>query len=623
MPLVARRISAVLTASAALIAFGGWYVVAARAGMHAEVDDPLFTNVRASFATDLDSLNGALANFAHEVQSGADGAERRAAYRRARRAYKHAEGWLEFYSPAAAAALNSTRRDIEDDDAPLPSSLARAGFPALERLLADTPPRDDSLILVTLAMRPAIANTARQLASLSISEAQILELARMEIARVATLGISGFDARRGDADIPENASALDGIRDVLRAAARRHWTTTARREALARACVLLDSASANLRAARSFDTFNRLAFIVAYEEPAARAVDALRRVIDAAAIRIPRPWRVDAASVYEANAFDPRAYAPSAVPPDAPALVALGRALFNDRRLSGNGARTCATCHDPARAFTDGVARHASLRDPGSRVARNTPTLLNAALQPVQFDDARAATLEDQIVAVLASPAEMGSSVDAATARVAADPSDRWRFSMAFADSARPGVTPLRLRLALAAYVRSLTRLRSPFDRAVQGDTLAMSAGQRRGFTIFMGRAGCGTCHYPPLFSGVLPPLYLDDEAEVIGAPASRQGASVDADSGRMRIDHRPEHLYAFKTPSLRNVAVTAPYMHNGVFTTLDDVIAFYVHGGAVGAGANLPNQTLPPDSLRLSPRDRQDLVAFLRALTDTATVQR
>ena len=180
-----------------------------------------------------------------------------------------------------------------------------------------------------------------------------------------------------------------------------------------------------------------------------------------------------------------------------------------------------------------------------------------------------------------------------------------------------------RLRLALAAYVRSLTRLRSPFDRAVRGDTLAMSAGQRRGFTIFMGRAGCGTCHYPPLFSGVLPPLYLDDEAEVIGAPASRQGASVDADSGRMRIDHRPEHLYAFKTPSLRNVAVTAPYMHNGVFTTLDDVIAFYDHGGAVGAGANLPNQTLPPDSLRLSPRDRQALVAFLRALTDTATVRR
>jgi len=134
-----------------------------------------------------------------------------------------------------------------------------------------------------------------------------------------------------------------------------------------------------------------------------------------------------------------------------------------------------------------------------------------------------------------------------------------------------------------------------------------------------MGKGGCGTCHFAPLFSGNTPPRYLASDVEVIGAPASpKWPLRLDPDSGRARIDHLASHLHAFKTPSLRNVALSAPYMHNGAFRTLDDVVAFYDHGGAQGLGAPIANQTLSADSLHLTLSERHAIVAFLGALTDT-----
>jgi cytochrome c peroxidase len=255
----------------------------------------------------------------------------------------------------------------------------------------------------------------------------------------------------------------------------------------------------------------------------------------------------------------------------------------------------------------------------GIPVARNTPTLINAGLEPLQFADARAATLEDQVIEVLRSAAEMGSSIDRASRTVARDSSYRHQFARAFNSGDRDGATALHLRQALAAYVRTLVTLDSRFDRAVHGDTAVFSADERRGFNLFMGKAGCGTCHFAPLFSGNTPPRYVASDAEVIGTSLSPSRLSMlDPDSGRAKIDHRPEHLRAFKVPSLRNIALTVPYMHNGAFETLDDVMHFYEIGGGAGAGARLSNQTLPADSLKLGRAERKQVIAFLRTLTDT-----
>ena len=191
----------------------------------------------------------------------------------------------------------------------------------------------------------------------------------------------------------------------------------------------------------------------------------------------------------------------------------------------------------------------------------------------------------------------------------------------ALGTSGDTAVSGRTLRLAVAAYVRSLTAMNSPFDRAVHGDEAALSAEAREGFTLFMGPAKCGTCHFAPLFSGALPPTMMENEPEVIGVPARdvRRRATIDPDSGRYTVRRIDQHLHAFKTPTLRNVALTAPYMHNGVFPTLESVVDFYDGGGGAGIGARLAHQTLPADSLRLTPPQKRAIVAFMKALTDTS----
>jgi cytochrome c peroxidase len=199
-----------------------------------------------------------------------------------------------------------------------------------------------------------------------------------------------------------------------------------------------------------------------------------------------------------------------------------------------------------------------------------------------------------------------------------ADRDYRARFAHAFGDRGddSASVTPLRVRQALAAYERSLIGMSSRFDRAVRGDTSAITADERRGFNLFVGKAGCGSCHFAPLFGGVAPPLYVASDVEVIGTPAAPNSVRFDADSGRGAIDHRADHIRAFKVPSLRNVAVTAPYMHNGTFLTLRQVMDFYEGGGAHG---RLPNQTLATESLHLTPSERDAVIAFLQTLTDSS----
>src|SRR5262249_10568970 len=152
--------------------------------------------------------------------------------------------------------------------------------------------------------------------------------------------------------------------------------------------------------------------------------------------------------------------------------------------------------------------------------ARNTPTLINAALQPTLFDDSRVFTLEDQATDVLGSRNEMGGSLKTAAAAVQLREDYKDGFAKAFGVARDTAVTPRRLRLALAAYVRSLRATNSRFDRAARGDLSALTAEERDGFTVFMGKAKCGTCHFAPLFNGATPPWLTESEPEVIGVPS-------------------------------------------------------------------------------------------------------
>jgi cytochrome c peroxidase len=575
----------------------------------------------AAYLDRLDSLDVALAELADPRIAG-DPVLVQDAFRRVRAAYKRVEYLLEFEDPVRAAALNAPALTLVSEDDPT-LEIPPRGLQVIEALVFPQPHEDfagagraeveRTRLVVGLVRRDAAARPTRPW--------EIpFRAARMEVARIVTLGLAGFDATVSKDGVVEAAHALRGVQEGLRAYERAmlREDSTGWRD-LTRA---LESAILALEAGSDFDRFDRLEFLVGHGGPITRGLARLQRSLGVAEPSQPDPWSPGATDIFAAGAIDPGWFAPDFAPDPTPELVTIGRQLFFDSRLSSSQRRSCATCHRPELAFTDG--QPVATVDSGHGRVRNTPTLLNAGLQLAQFADQRAAFLELQFADVMANPREMALEPEAATRRLRADTALLTRFAAALDRPAEQALTEQSLSIAVAAYVRSLQALDSRFDRAARGDTSAITTSERRGFNLFMGKAACGTCHFAPVFGGALPPAYLESEAEVIGVPARAETKvpAVDEDLGVYAIDSAPLHRHAFKTPTVRNVGLTAPYMHNGVFGTLEEVVDFYDGGGGNGLGMNLPNQTLPTDSLGLSEDEKRDLVSFMLALTDSSALR-
>ncbi len=298
--------------------------------------------------------------------------------------------------------------------------------------------------------------------------------------------------------------------------------------------------------------------------------------------------------------------------------IALGKLLFFEKGLSSNKQRSCASCHVPGKAFTDGLKTSVAL-DGHSPLARNAPTIWNAALQRNLFVDSRSRTLEEQVMQVLSNALEMSGSAQAVATDIIQRPAYKHLYQKAYKTTDTQKAAE-NICNAIACYERTLIALNSRFDKHMNG-TPTLTKREVNGFNLFMGKAKCGSCHFMPLFSGAKPPRFFYMESEVLGVPKSNSKQTVlDGDSGRYLSTKYEVHLFAFKTPSLRNVALTAPYMHNGVFNTLEEVVDFYNNGGGKGLGIAPANQTLPFDNLKLTKRESADLVQFMKALTDTST---
>jgi len=310
--------------------------------------------------------------------------------------------------------------------------------------------------------------------------------------------------------------------------------------------------------------------------------------------------------------------------------VSLGRELYFDKRLSVDGTVSCATCHDPANAFTD----HTVLAIGASSKfgARNAPTILNAMFAELLFWDGRAASLEEQAKQPLTSPFEMGlRSNDAVVAQVVAVPDYREMFRRVFRQE---GITIDSIVKAIAAYERTQLSGNSPFDRFISGDTNAITEAQKRGWELFKGKAKCIECHAfttsSPFFtdfkfhnSGIgvndneLHELTHRAEKMTLSDPRGHIDASVNAhqkdfsELGRFLVTRRSKDIGAFKTPTLRDVELTTPYMHDGSIKTLLDVVRFYNRGGK-----NNPNLDEKLRPLNLNEEEMSNIVEFMRALT-------
>lgn len=305
--------------------------------------------------------------------------------------------------------------------------------------------------------------------------------------------------------------------------------------------------------------------------------------------------------------------------PVTPARVRLGRTLFADPRLSADGSLSCQSCHRPDQGFA--FAQPLSPAFPTRAERRKVPTLINVAYKRPLLWDGRVDDLDTQPLATIADRIHFNNDPDIVAADLARDGSYPALFREAFGS---PEVTAARIAQAIAAYERTLVFDESRFDRYMDGDRAALSEAETRGLALFAGKAACAACHNGPNLTddhfhniGV-PDHTIRGRAPVmatIGFDAKRMGladwASVTEDLGRQLVTKSPEDGGKFRTMSLRNVAQIAPYMHNGAFATLAQVIAFYDAGGG-----GHPNKSALLRPLGLTPGEKADLEAFLRALT-------
>lgn len=530
--------------------------------------------------------------------------------RQSRLAYKKIEAFMEAFFQYPVNLYN--RAPVFEVEEPYMEYQAPVGLQYIESLLLEPDAASHRTELVDQAevLRATAADIPATLYGFHATDAAILEAHRLEVVRIITLGITGFDAPVLKTGIAESAVALAAMRDELMPLLVALPGPEA--DALKRA---LDGSIDALEASRSFDGFDRFSFLRMHALPLQTALRDFIRHSGREQNTHPA-LNHEAAHLFSPNAFNLDAFRSAPVPQLQDSLIALGRALFHEPALSGGRTRSCATCHQPGSHFTDGLVKSLAL---GGRqtVLRNAPTLYYAAFQRSQFYDGRATSLEDQILAVLRSPVEMDADPDSVAMRLNADAGYRGRFRAIWPDSET--VTANMLAIALATYEGSLRPFRSPFDRAISGEDAAMGAAAKRGFNLFMGKAQCGTCHFAPLFNGLLPPFYELSELEVIGVPRrlGKKRWQLDTDSGRYRFFPISFNNGAFKTTSVRNAAATAPYMHNGVFRTLEDVLDFYNKGGGRGLGLAVDMQTLSDKPLGLTTAEQQDIIAFLKALTD------
>ena len=292
-----------------------------------------------------------------------------------------------------------------------------------------------------------------------------------------------------------------------------------------------------------------------------------------------------------------------------PELAALGKRLFSDVRLSAGGRRSCASCHDAARAFSEPRATPTSL-DPSVVLRRNTPTLLYNGMQATQLWDGRILTAEAQALRVVHNRGELGLDDAELVASVRSDPA----YEAAFSARAEKAVTPKGIAAALGAYVASLGAGSAPIDAYARGDDAALSPEALRGLDVFVGSGRCARCHVPPLWGGSRPRDFAVAVYAVVGVPASPGAPALDADLGRFEVTKLESDKGSFKAPTVRNITRTAPYMHHGRFATLEQVIDLYDRGGGRGFGLAVPNQDPDVRPLRLSPEARRALIAFLQS---------
>ncbi len=280
----------------------------------------------------------------------------------------------------------------------------------------------------------------------------------------------------------------------------------------------------------------------------------------------------------------------------------VGKLLFYDPILSGNNKRSCGSCHKATEYFTDTTVTTALQFNRKDRLPRNTPTLVNAQYNHLVMLDGKHYSLQHQTKAVVTNAIELGANEAEVVKKVMSCKEYKNTFEQL-------------LKYTPQVYYGKFSKYYSSFDNAMN-KAEELSASVKKGFNIYMSKAQCATCHFAPQFNGVKPP-YIGSEFEVLGVPKDTKYKALSDDKGRYEVIPATETLHAFRTGTIRNAEKTKPYMHNGVFKSLEQVIDFYDAGGGAGHKLKVDNQTLSSDSLHLTKEEKKDLLAFIHSLNE------
>jgi cytochrome c peroxidase len=523
-------------------------------------------------------------------------------YIKSRNYFKKIEPILAFADSENYKALNQPNiLKIEEEDATDIKFMNPFGFQVIEELIHEDNLSNDDLLAVVTKTKNRLELIKKNPHLNKVQNYHILWFIRDEIIRVALTGITGFDSPVLERSLEEaiiNYKTIQAILEMYKSNFTSEELYKNWKNEITRTVESLN---------KGFNDFDRYSFIKNHIHKQLKLILKTRTNWN-----IEFPYELafnnEMTSLFSEKTFNKSYFSSEQFDSIPKKKMELGKNLFYDTSLSENNSISCATCHLKENYFTDG-------KPIATGVTRNSPTLLYAALQQGFFYDNRAGSLEGQIVAVVNNENEFHSNLDHLEAVVSKDAS----YVKAFYELYKDSVSQNNIRNAIASYIRSLTPFNSKFDRNINDLEQTLSPSEKNGFNLFMGKAKCATCHFPPIFNGTVPVAYKESEIELIGVPETNDtiNASIDDDLGRYHNFKTEERKHFFKTTTVRNVKKTAPYMHNGVFNTLEEVLEFYNRGGGVGLGLELEFQTLPPDKLNLSKKEISDIINFMNSLTD------
>ncbi|WP_432670353.1 cytochrome-c peroxidase [Flavobacterium sp. SM2513] len=506
-----------------------------------------------------------------------------------------------------------------------------SGLQALDEVVQETEYSESNkayIKLLTQELKQHVDFVALNHLPLRVKSSQIIECMRSGVVRIFSLGLTGFDTPGSLNALQESYVSLQSIETTFLLFEQEvHWEA---REKFKTIQNLFKEGKKQLKSSADFNTFDRMTFLKEVINPLYKELydfQILNKITEEPFKKHAQNY--NATNIFAADFLDTNFYSELVyMPLDNPKTIQLGKLLFDEVQLSNNSILSCTSCHDPKKAFADGLPKSMANAN-GSFTLRNAPTVINAGYASRYFWDLREYNLEKQVTHVIDNNLEFNTSFATIISKLKASEKYNKMFEEAYQGIDKEAVNERSIGNAIAAYVNSLKSFNSPFDKFVRKEITDYPEDAKRGFNLFMGKAACGSCHFAPMFSGTVPPFYIETESEVLGITQgfNLQNPKLDTDRGRVangvNIDKQPYFKNAFKTVSIRNVALTAPYMHNGSFNTLEEVMDFYNNGGGAGMGLEVPNQTLSAEPLNLSQKEIKDIIAFMESLSDVEYVNK